>query len=144
MRDTAGELADRFHLLRLLQGCFRLLAFEDFGGDTDFKRFVQLAELILGLAALDDLKLGSADEPGVVDCDGRLASQADEACLCRLRKAGGLAFRMSRALSIATADWPARLTRLASAASEKRAGWLCPKNSPPMTLPSRDLTGTAR
>ncbi len=91
MRDTAGELADRFHLLRLLQGCFRLLAFEDFGGDTDFKRFVQLAELILGLAALDDLKLGSADEPSVVDCDRRLTSQADEACLWRIRKAGGLA-----------------------------------------------------
>ena len=42
MRDAAGELADRLHLLRLAQRLFGVLALGDRLRDADLQRFVEV------------------------------------------------------------------------------------------------------
>ena len=76
--DAAGELADRLHLLRLAQRFFRLLAIGDRGGDPLLQRCIELAQRLLGAAALADLALRRLEQAGVVDRDRRLAGNADE------------------------------------------------------------------
>jgi hypothetical protein len=50
-----GELADRFHLLRLAQGFLGLLALGDRLGDARFQRLVEALRLGLGALALGDV-----------------------------------------------------------------------------------------
>ena len=52
VRDAAGELAHRLHLLRLAQGFFGAQALGHFGGHAALQRVVQLAQRQLGTVAL--------------------------------------------------------------------------------------------
>jgi hypothetical protein len=63
VRDAAGELADGFHLLRLAQGFFGVLAFGNGLGHARFQRFVHALHGLVGLLARGDI-LKQAPRPG--------------------------------------------------------------------------------
>ena len=86
VRDAAGELADRFHLLRLAQGLFGLLALGNRLRDAGFQRFVEVLHCLLGALACGDVLEQHRDlaPAGRFDTERRefeIASGGDELAL---------------------------------------------------------------
>ncbi len=86
VRDAAGELADGFHLLRLAQGFFGVLAFGDGLGHARFQRFVHALHGLIGPLARGDILKQHRDlaPAGRLDPERRefeIASGGDEFAL---------------------------------------------------------------
>lgn len=60
VRDAAGQLANGFHLLRLLQRPLRLTTFSHLCFNTRLKAFVELPQLLFGTLSVADLPLQTA------------------------------------------------------------------------------------
>ena len=73
MRDAAGELADRFHFLRLTQGLFGLLALGDRLCNAGLQRLVEMLQRLLGTLACGDVLKQHRDlaTAGRFDTEGR-------------------------------------------------------------------------
>ncbi len=75
--NAAGQLADRFHLLRLAQGFFGAAALGDLGGHPRFKRLVELAQAVLADAqGIFDMPAGADVGAGAGDIGERSAGIA--------------------------------------------------------------------
>lgn len=66
MRDTASQLSDGLHLLRLAERLFSLSAFGDLGFHLFFKTLVELVQPLFGHLSLGDVNHG-ADKARTLD-----------------------------------------------------------------------------
>ena len=93
VRDAAGELPDRFHLLRLAQRLLGLLALGDRFGDARFQRLVEMLQRRFGPLARGDVLKQHRDlaAAGRLDAEGgklQMAAGGDQLALEADRLAG--------------------------------------------------------
>ena len=90
VRYAAGQLPDRFHLLRLTKRVLGALPLPGLLGDPLLQGLVHMLEVLLRLAARGDLALGGLVEPCIVDRGGGLPRHADDDPLRPLGEDAGL------------------------------------------------------